>query len=192
MKSHAWLFVVVVSGLVASSTVGLAQDGRDQTQAVKGDLPGPIHRRLNDLAGTWDVAIQYKLGDKVHEGKATCEAKWILDGRFLQQEYKSRFQGAPFQVIQLLGYDNPRKKTIEIMIDNRSTSVLHNEGSISEDGKVITNSGESHDPVTGKTYKLRTVTTIVDPGHFTLEWFRTEDGGKENRVVSMTHTRHKT
>jgi hypothetical protein len=95
-------------------------------------------------------------------------------------------------VIQLLGYDNPRKKTIEIMIDNLSTSVLHNEGSIFDDGKVITNVGDGLDSATGKPYKLRTVTTIVDPGHFTLEWFRTEDGGKENRVVSMTHTRRKT
>ena len=46
--------------------------------------------------------------------------------------------------IQLLGYDNARKKTIEIMMDNWSTSVMHNEGSISQDGRVITNIGESH------------------------------------------------
>jgi len=192
MKLRAWLLAMAVSGLFVASAVGFSQEGRDQAKAVKGDSPGPVHGRLNDLAGTWDVAIQYTLGDKVHEDKAICEAKWILVGRFLQQEYKSRFQGQPFQVIQLLGYDNPRRKTFEIMIDNRSTSVLHNEGSISDDGKVITNLGESRDPVTGKPYKLRTVTTIVNPGHFTLEWFRTEDGGKENRVVSMTHTRHKT
>ena len=83
-------------------------------------------------------------GGKEHEGKATCEAKWILDGRFLQQDYQSRFQGKPFHVVQLLGYDNRRKKTIEIMIDNLSTGLMHNEGSISEDGKVITNVGESH------------------------------------------------
>lgn len=192
MRSHAWFFALIVPGLLAAPALGHAQDGPDQGKAAKGDSPGPVHQRLNDLAGTWDVAIQYKLGDTVHEGKATCEAKWILDGRFLQQEYKSRFRGQPFQVIQLLGYDNPRKKTIEIMIDNRSTSALHNEGSISNDGKVITNLGEGLNSATGKPYKLRTVTTIVDPSHFTLEWFRIEDGGKENRVVSMTHTRHKT
>jgi Protein of unknown function (DUF1579) len=77
------------------------------------------------------------------------------------------------------------------MMDTLSTGVLHNEGSISEDGKVITNLGESLDPATGKPYKLRTVTTILDRDHFTLEWFRPDDGGKENRVVSMSHTRKK-
>jgi hypothetical protein len=37
----------------------------------------------------------------------------------------------------------------------------------------------------------RTVTTIVDNDHFTLEWFRTNDGGKEEKVVSMAHSRKK-
>jgi Protein of unknown function (DUF1579) len=39
--------------------------------------------------------------------------------------------------------------------------------------------------------KFRTVTTIVDNDHFTLEWFRINDAGKEEKVVSMAHTRKK-
>src|SRR5271166_1062039 len=191
MRSLVWFFALIACGLIVVTPVGLSQESRNQGRAVKADVPGPIHQRLNDLAGSWDVALRYTLADKQHEGKATCEAKWILDGRFLQQEYHSQFQGKPFQVVQLLGYDNPRKKTIEIMMDNLSTGLLHNEGSISEDGKVITNLGGSLDPLTGKPYKLRTVTTIVDRDHFTLEWFRANDGGKEDRVVSMAHARKK-
>ena len=191
MRSLVWVFALIASGLAAAPAVGLSQEGRDQAQAMKRDVPGPIHQRLNELAGSWDVAVRYTIANKQHEGKATCEAKWILDGRFLQQEYHSRFQGKPYQVVQLLGFDNLRKKTFEIMMDNLGTGVLHNEGSISEDGKVITNVGQSLDPVTGKPYKLRTVTTIVDRDHFTLEWFHADDGGKEDRVVSMSHTRKK-
>ncbi len=153
--------------------------------------PGPVHKRLGELAGTWDVSTRYTIGDKQHEGKATCEAKLILGGRFLQQDYSSRFQGQPFHVLQLLGYDNARKKSIEIMLDNLGTGVMHNEGTVSDDGKVITNSGESTDPQTGKPYKLRTVTTIIDKDHFTLEWFHTSADGKESPVVSMTHVRKK-
>jgi hypothetical protein len=182
----------IVVGLVVPLAIGHGQEDRKQSPAANVDVPGPAHQRLGDLAGTWDVTIRYKLGDKEHEGKASCEAKWILEGRFLQQDYKSNFQGKPYEVIQLLGYDSAAKKSIEIKLDNLSTGVMHNEGSISEDGKVITNLGKSLDPATGKPYKLRTVTTIVDHDHFTLEWFGTEDGGKESRVVSMSHTRRKT
>jgi len=191
MRSPVWFLALITSGVIAAPAVGLSQEGRDQTRAMKADEPGPIHQRLNELAGSWDVTVRYTMGDKQHEGKATCEAKWILDGRFLQQEYHSRLQGKPYQVVQLLGFDNLRKKTLEIMMDNLGTGVLHNEGSISEDGKVITNLGETIDPVSGKPYKLRTVTTIVDRDHFTLEWFHADDGRNGSPVVSMSHTRKK-
>jgi Protein of unknown function (DUF1579) len=191
MKSHAWILVMLGSSLLLAPSVGRSQENRDQDRAAKSDEPGPVHKRLNELVGSWDVALLYTLGDKQHAGKATCEAKWILEGRFVQQDYQSRFQGKPFHVLQILGYDNSRKKTIEIMMDTLSTGLMHNEGSISDDGKVITNLGEGHDPSTNKPYKLRTVTTIVDIDHFTLEWFRINDGGKEEKVVSMVHTRKK-
>jgi hypothetical protein len=192
MRSMSKMAVLIVLSLVVAPAVGFRQENRKQSPADNVDVPGKAHDRLGDLAGNWDVVIRYKMGDKEHEGKASCEAKWILGGRFLQQDYKSRFQGKPYEVIQLLGYDSVGKKTIEIKLDSLSTGVLHNEGSISDDGKVITNLGKSLDSATGKPYKLRTVTTIVDHDHFTLEWFGTEEGGEESKVVSMTHTRKKT
>jgi hypothetical protein len=192
MRSLNRIARLIVLGLVLAPKVGYSQEKRGQDGAVPVDVPGPVHHRLDDLAGSWDVIVRYHLGDKEHEGKASCDAKWILGGRFLQQIYKSRFQGKPYEVIQLLGYDNVGKKTIEIKMDSMSTGVLHNEGSISEDGRVITNFGKNVDPATGKLHKLRTVTTIVDHDHFTLEWFGSEDGGKESKVVSMSHTRKKT
>lgn len=187
MRSVAW----IVCSLVVFPVAGLAQDDKGQQNGPKPDLPGPVHKRLGELAGTWNVTVRYIIGDKQHEGKATCEAKLILGGRFLQQDYDSLFQGHPFHVMQILGYDNARKKSIELMMDTMGTSLMHNEGTVSDDGKVFTNMGEPLDPQTGKPYKLRTVTTIVDPDNFTLEWFRIDDGGKEAKVVSMSHVRKK-
>jgi hypothetical protein len=192
MKAHLWLGAVFACGLLACSATGLSQDRSDSSQKVGDDGPGAVHERLTRLAGSWDVTLEYIIGDQTRQGKATCEAKPILDGRFLQQDYNSIFQGKPFHVLQLLGYDAARKKTIEIMLDNLSTSVMHNEGSVSDDGKVFTNLGEHVDPMTKKPYKLRTVYTIAGPDLFTLEWFKTDLGGKEEKVVSMTHKRKKT
>jgi hypothetical protein len=174
-----------------SPPVALSQEVRDERPPSNADVPGPVHKKLSGLVGNWDVAIQYKLGENLRQGTASCEAKWILDGRFIQQDYRSQFQGSPFHVVQLLGYDGARRKTIEIKLDNLSTGIMHNEGSISDDGKVITNEGEGLDPATRKPYKLRTVTTMVDFDHFTLEWFRVDDANKANRFVSMTHIRKK-
>ena len=45
--------------------------------------------------------------------------------------------------------------------------------------------------MTGKRGKIRTVTTIVDPDHYTLEWFLIGDDGKGQKVVTLSHTRQK-
>ena len=169
----------------------LAQQSKDQPAEPAADDPGPMHQRLGELAGTWEVAIQYKLGDKVHNGDATCEAKLILDGRFLQQDYHSLFQGKPFHVMQILGFDNQKKKFVELMMDTMGTGILHNEGDISADGKVITNEGESRDPTTKKPFKLRTVYTFADHDHFTLEWYEVKDGDKAEKTVTLRHSRKK-
>lgn len=191
MKSHNSFIAFVATALALACSAALAQDDKKQGETLSPGLPGPVHKRLAELAGTWDVSTRYVIGDKEREGKATCEAKMILDGRFLQQDYNSLFQGHPFHVLQLLGFDNTRKKSIEIMMDTMGTGLLHNEGTISDDGKVISNLGESVDPQTGKPYKLHTVTTILDRDNFTLEWFQVDRVGKETKVVTLTHKRRK-
>ncbi len=48
------------------------------------------------------------------EGKSTCEAQWVLDGRFLRQEYTSTFAGKPLTVVRYLGFDRHKGKYVEI------------------------------------------------------------------------------
>jgi hypothetical protein len=191
MRLFPWLYGLTVAGLFVLPSIGISHETKSKPAQVPADPPGPVHKQMESLAGSWDVDITFILDGKENKGKAKCEARWILDGRFLQQEYRSNFMGKPFTVLQHLGYDNERKKTIEIMMDNLGTGVIHNEGSISKDGKVITNEGESLDHATGKNTKLRTVTTIVDQDHYTLEWFKPGADGKEEKLVSMMHTRRK-
>jgi len=169
----------------------MSQENKAKPADIPANEPGLVHKQLAPLAGSWDVDITYVINGKEHKGKVRCEAKWILDGRFLQQDYTSTLQGKPFYVLQLVGYDNHKKKTIEIVMNSMSTGVLHSEGSISDDGRVITNEGESLDQSTGKPTKLRMVTTIIDQDHYTLEWFNPGADGKEQKGVSMSHTRRK-
>lgn len=110
MKAHRALLALAVTCLSAAPCPAFSQDRADRKPSENADEPGPVHKQFGELAGNWDVVIQYTIGDKKFTGKANCEAKSILDGRFLQQDYNSRFQGKPYHVIQLLGYDSTRKK----------------------------------------------------------------------------------
>ena len=69
----------------------------------------------------------------------------MLDGLFLKEEYQTNFQGTLFKVIQYLGYDNKRKKFLEIKIDNMHSGAMSQEGPVSDDGKVFTTIGDSLD-----------------------------------------------
>src|SRR5580704_6398720 len=101
MRSHACFGSVVVAALALTPGLAWGGEQKDEKTAPKMDLPGPVHKQLSALAGTWDVTTKFKMGGKEQEGKARCVAKMILDGRFLQQEYESKLQGKPYTVIQL-------------------------------------------------------------------------------------------
>jgi hypothetical protein len=160
------------------------------------DKKGPEDptKRLDVLVGDWDVAVRYKLPDgKEYEGKAACVTRRVLNDRFIQQEYTSRLNDQPLVVWQLLGFDTLKKQFVEtqLHVHGDDTHTMHTEGTFADDGKVLTLRGDSLDGFTGKPVKLRTVTTIKDKDHYTVEWFSTDDSGKEERKVVLTHTRKK-
>jgi len=144
--------------------------------------------------GDWDVAVEFKLPDgKAGKGKSVCQTKFIMDGKFIHQEYKSKFMGKPLTVVQILGYDEFKKKFVEFQlhVNDKDAHTVHNEGDFSDGGKTLKLESDSIDGRSGKPAKLRTVTTITDNDHYRLEWFITEMGGKEERKVVLNHTRKK-
>ncbi|HWP30132.1 MAG TPA: DUF1579 family protein [Fimbriimonadales bacterium] len=179
---------VTISTCCFLFVVSIATAQTETEKMMEMGKPGKYHKILDSLAGDWDVVVKYKMEGKEQEGKATLQSKWILDGRFLQQEYKSNFMGSPFTVIQILGYDNQNNEPFVFHINSMETGALHTKGKISEDGKVITTSGEFIDS-TGKKSKLKMVFTIKSKDKFTLEWFQMQEGKPEERIVILEHTK---
>lgn len=178
-------------GLALSIVAMSTSRAQDDAKAPVDDpgAPGPEHAKLDPLAGRWDVTVTYSLGEgREHQGTATCQADWVLDRRFLRQRYESSLQGAPFEVLQYLGFDRNKKKYIELKMDNMDTGLMHNEGTLDPAGS-ITFLGDRVDPEDGKSRPMRTVYTIPDPDHFTIEWFLTGADGQESRTVVLKHTR---
>jgi hypothetical protein len=120
------------------------------------------------------------------QASAVCTAQWILDGHYLKQDCKN---DSGLAVLQILGYDNQKQKFFEVKFDNQETGILRTERTISDDGKVITNIGERTESDYRQRNRIRTVTTIVDHDHFTVEWYLKMDDGSEQKRVTMSHTR---
>lgn len=179
--------LVLIATAITSHAQQKPEADKKMAEMLKMTQPGDRHKQLEVLAGSWDVVVRFKYGPgPERQGKASAEAKSVLGGRFIQQEY----QAESGQVtLQFVGYDNQRKKFFIVKMDNMDTGILHTEGTISDDGKVISTVGDRTDPLTGETRRVRIVTTLSDQDNFTMEWFQAGADGKEQRVVTMIHTR---
>jgi uncharacterized protein YndB with AHSA1/START domain len=152
--------------------------------------PGEEHKVLELFAGIWDVTLTIPIGpNKFMNGKSRCEAKWVMDGRFLRQEYSSTFQGKPLTVVRYLGFDRHKGMFVEIHFESTHTDVMHSEGVIAEDCKTITCVGRHVDIAAAKEVTVRTVTTFRDKNTFTLQMIYTDNDGKESKTVTLTHKR---
>jgi hypothetical protein len=153
--------------------------------------PGEFHKHLQPLVGSWNASVKWWMapGAPANEAKSTEEVKWILDGRFLQQEVRGEMMGKPFMGLGLIGYDNYKKKYVGAWIDSMSTMIWNSQGTCDATGKVITLAGEFDDPATGKKKKARGVTRIIDDNNHIMEWYESGPDGKEFKSMEITYTR---
>jgi hypothetical protein len=149
------------------------------------------HEYLKYFVGEWDVTSRAWMfpGSEPVVSQSTSKADLILGGRFLKMLFKGTMFGQPFQGLQIVGYDNLQKKHITFWIDNSSTAFFLSTGSRDESGKVITDTGERPDPMTGGVIKVRAVNTLVNKDEFTYELYMTGPDGKEFKSLENSARR---
>ncbi|MFQ5490844.1 MAG: DUF1579 domain-containing protein [Phycisphaerae bacterium] len=195
------LLAGVLAGLPACASSGIAHNNQPQADAPppkapqaavsKIARPGPQHKRLEALIGNWNAVSSAwpHRGEPVEEGKGTLSNFWMLDGRFVGQEYKSKSKDPPYQGLGALGYDNVKHLYTSVWLDTAGTAVLTSLGSCDKTGKVFTLKGRLNDPTTGKPVRTKSITRIVDPKTYTFELFKDDADGKMFKTLHITYTR---
>jgi hypothetical protein len=155
--------------------------------------PGEAHKLLEQFAGNWDYTSKFWMEgpDKpAMESKGTCSAKWVLGGRFIQDETSGEMMGKPFQGMGLTGYDNFNKKYVSFWVDNSSTAFYTSEGTYNPEDKTISFFGlmddvamDAHDKPVLMLYRL------VDKNKHVMEMHDLEIGGNRTKVAEMVYTR---
>ena len=157
--------------------------------------PGEAHKVLDNFVGSWETESSVWMDGpgkppSVTEGMA--EVKWVLDGRFVQQEMTGEMMGAPMNGVGFYGYDNFKKKYTSFWIDNTGTAMFTSEGTIDKDGKVLTCDGKTDDPATGqKDKKVRYVEIIIDHDKHIFSILDLSIAGADKKVVEIVYTRKK-
>jgi hypothetical protein len=155
--------------------------------------PGAAHKVLDPLVGEWNVASKWWMSpdQPPMESKGTVTTRWILGGRFLQDDFSGDMMGKPMKGMGLTGYDNLKKKYTSFWVDETSTAMYTSEGDASEDGKVITFLGKMDDVMTGEKNKtIKFVVRIVNASKHIFEMFdMPKNDGKGMKCAEMIYTK---
>lgn len=157
--------------------------------------PGDAHKKLGDLVGSWNVTTEMYMngpGSAPTTTKGTSDISWILDGRFITQNFKGEMMGMPFEGLGITGYDNMNKKYVAFWIDKTSTALFVAGGHLNQDGTVMTLYGTMDEPMTGEHDKnVKYVTRFISKDKFVHEIHDLAIGYPHTLVVSMVYERKK-
>jgi hypothetical protein len=149
--------------------------------------PGPEHKALEKLAGTWDVVMTLP-GNMKAKGTMTC--KMECGGLWLVRNIETKFGNLPFHYKGLDGYDPVKKKYVSVQFDSLTTVPTLLEGTYNETTKTITQTGEARD-FDGSPEQIKSVLKNVDDDHQLVEVFRVFPDGKEAKHLTIEYSRRK-
>src|SRR5262249_34345435 len=119
----------------------------------------PAHKKLNDCVGDWDTVSKMWMdgpGSKPTETRGHSSIKWVLDGRFLLEEFDGEMPMPdatgnvtmkPYKGMGLFGHDNVRNMYVANWANNRSRKIVNMPGKFDQSGKVLTMYGEMDEPM---------------------------------------------
>jgi hypothetical protein len=153
--------------------------------------PSAEHKLLEPLVGSWTADIKFWMepGKPAQESKCTVERKWIMGGRYIQEDVQGMTFGMPFQGMGLTGFDRGRQKFAMMWIDNMGTGISTGLGTYDDKTKTFTTLRDEFDPLTKKVRKSRDVMRIVSNDKHVLEMYTVGDDGKEFKNFELTATR---
>jgi hypothetical protein len=171
--------------------------GARQSDAEKQELqkkmeaaatPGPAHKALDALAGSWKAEVRCWMDPDgpPNLSHGTAKATWTLNGRFLEEEFRGEMMGKPFIGRTLIGHDTFKQTFNSVWISDMQTSMFTSEGKSGDNPKVITLEGKSSCPATGlKDIPMKSVYRQLTPDKRVFEMY---DGSKGADVKTMEIT----
>ncbi len=188
-KIATWKVLLGLAALLAGGA-SLAEDKKGDAPDGNPTQPGKQHKALAVLAGSWESTIKMWMEpDKPPtEWKATSESKMIMGGRYLEDKISGEFGGMKFQGQALTAYDTLKKKYTYAWIDNLGTAISTATGTYDPDKQTYTYLGEETDPASGKTFKTKMVTHVIDKDKYEVDMYATK-GDKEVKMMHIEAVR---
>lgn len=153
--------------------------------------PGPEHKVLDTKVGHWNLVVRMWQDPSAPptESTATSDIKWVMGGRYIQEECRGSFMEQPFEGMGFAGFDNMKQKYFGTWIDNMGTGFMMSEGTYDPARKAILYKGKGPDVMVGEYVPVRSVDTFVDANTMKAEMFSAWKDGKEYKMMEINYTR---
>ena len=152
--------------------------------------PGPGHKALEHYVGNWKAEVKCWMepGGPPSVSQATAKMSWIMNGRFLEEDFQGEMMGNPFRGRTVTGYDNVKQTFNSVWISDMQTSMFVTEGKGENDNKVITLKGTASCPATRTDTPMKLVLRVISPDKHSFEMFD-ESLGKNSKTMEIIYTR---
>ena len=149
--------------------------------------PGEMHEMLADMAGEWKTVTKTWMAPDAEPmvSEGTIKSEMILGGRYLQMNHEGTTMGMPFSGISIEGFDNVKKKFVNIWIDNMGTGIAQSEGVFDPESRTITYKGVMSDPVSKQDTEFKNVLEIGE-NEYVLSMY-SDVNGQEHKWMEMKY-----
>jgi len=152
------------------------------------DVSAPVaaHEKLRPFVGKFKAMVKLWFGPgdpMISTGSMTNTMD--LGGRFLHQFYEGDASDGPFPEFAgrgYWGYNTALKKYQAFWIDTASTMMHFETGDVDSDGHIWTMCRGLTHPQTGEPMRKRSVISLHDDDHHTMEMFDVGTGSKEMEI----------
>lgn len=153
--------------------------------------PGENHKALTNVVGKFNYTMKWWMTPdaKAEESKGTSTSKWVLNGRFVQQEVKSKMNGQEFNGLGFTGYDNVKGEYQSTWMDSMGTGMMVSTGTMGGTN-TLTSTGSFACPMTGEKDKwFRSELKVTNKNEHTFAMFGKTPEGKEFKTMEINYKR---
>lgn len=157
---------------------------------MKAGAPGPEHKMLSGMVGTYDVAVKVWQDPSAppDASKATATRTMDLDGRVLVERFEGSMMGSPFTGLGMTGFDNVSREYWSTWMDSMSTGMMMATGAC--DAKhTCSFTGSWNDALKKGPVTMRVQSRWTSPTTEIFEMYGPGKDGKEMKTMEMTYTK---
>lgn len=159
-------------------------------------LRGENHKLLEPFVGKWEATLRtwgHGTPPPENKMKQTLDARWTLDGMFLQTDFTAEMADPPvaFRGVNYRGYNPALEKFVSIQLSNSDARDIHAIGRYDAATKTFTFEANEKDPHLGDHFVRIDVYTFDGPDQINYQLRYRFDDGSEIKAMEGTFKRVK-